>query len=239
MFYMQAIRLFSPLLTLLIATGITLGGVKPVAAEQVYIGLRNGPSEAFPVIYEVTPYRRLEVVARRGSWVNASDGRNSGWLHVDDLHLLETFPRDELWKLVNDARPGKNRLEVALSTASAYSLGWLFPVLGEYGSVRYTRAPEGDSAWSMFDAGIITQFAEPADHITFSWNAFAGYAQSERGNTHWSDTAEPVWVGGVGVESMWRVARYFDFGARGEISATLDSEMTTHRSVSIVWRLRL
>ena len=60
MFYMQAIRLFSPLLTLLIATGITLGGVKPVAAEQVYIGLRNGPSEAFPVIYEVTPYRRLE-----------------------------------------------------------------------------------------------------------------------------------------------------------------------------------
>lgn len=236
---MQAIRLFSPLLTLLIATGITLGGVKPVAAEQVYIGLRNGPSEAFPVIYEVTPYRRLEVVARRGSWVNASDGRNSGWLHVDDLHLLETFPRDELWKLVNDARPGKNRLEVALSTASAYSLGWLFPVLGEYGSVRYTRAPEGDSAWSMFDAGIITQFAEPADHITFSWNAFAGYAQSERGNTHWSDTAEPVWVGGVGIESMWRVARYFDFGARGEISATLDSEMTTHRSVSIVWRLRL
>ena len=236
---MQAIRLFSPLLTLLIATGITLGGVKPVAAEQVYIGLRNGPSEAFPVIYEVTPYRRLEVVARRGSWVNASDGRNSGWLHVDDLHLLETFPRDELWKLVNDARPGKNRLEVALSTASAYSLGWLFPVLGEYGSVRYTRAPEGGSAWSMFDAGIITQFAEPADHITFSWNAFAGYAQSERGNTHWSDTAEPVWVGGVGVESMWRVARYFDFGARGEISATLDSEMTTHRSVSIVWRLRL
>ena len=140
---MQAIRLFSPLLTLLIATGITLGGVKPVAAEQVYIGLRNGPSEAFPVIYEVTPYRRLEVVARRGSWVKASDGRNSGWLHVDDLHLLETFPRDELWKLVNDARPGKNRLEVALSTASAYSLGWLFPVLGEYGSVRYTRAPEG------------------------------------------------------------------------------------------------
>ena len=236
---MQAMRLFSPLLTLLIATGITLGGVKPVAAEQVYIGLRNGPSEAFPVIYEVTPYRRLEVVARRGSWVNASDGRNSGWLHVDDLHLLETFPRDELWKLVNDARPGKNRLEVALSTASAYSLGWLFPVLGEYGSVRYTRAPEGGSAWSMFDAGIITQFAEPADHITFSWNAFAGYAQSERGNTHWSDTAEPVWVGGVGVESMWRVARYFDFGARGEISATLDSEMTTHRSVSIVWRLRL
>ncbi|WP_301387512.1 hypothetical protein [Thalassolituus sp. UBA2590] len=236
---MQAIRLFSPLLTLLIATGITLGGVKPVAAEQVYIGLRNGPSEAFPVIYEVTPYRRLEVVARRGSWVKASDGRNSGWLHVDDLHLLETFPRDELWKLVNDARPGKNRLEVALSTASAYSLGWLFPVLGEYGSVRYTRAPEGGSAWSMFDAGIITQFAEPADHITFSWNAFAGYAQSERGNTHWSDTAEPVWVGGVGVESMWRVARYFDFGARGEISATLDSEMTTHRSVSIVWRLRL
>ena len=236
---MQAIRLFSPLLTLLVATGITLGGVKPVAAEQVYIGLRNGPSEAFPVIYEVTPYRRLEVVARRGSWVKASDGRNSGWLHVDDLHLLETFPRDELWKLVNDARPGKNRLEVALSTASAYSLGWLFPVLGEYGSVRYTRAPEGGSAWSMFDAGIITQFAEPADHITFSWNAFAGYAQSERGNTHWSDTAEPVWVGGVGVESMWRVARYFDFGARGEISATLDSEMTTHRSVSIVWRLRL
>lgn len=236
---MQAIRLFSPLLTLLVATGITLGGVKPVAAEQVYIGLRNGPSEAFPVIYEVTPYRRLEVVARRGSWVKASDGRNSGWLHVDDLHLLETFPRDELWKLVNDARPGKNRLEVALSTASAYSLGWLFPVLGEYGFVRYTRAPEGDSAWSMFDAGIITQFAEPADHITFSWNAFAGYAQSERGNTHWSDTAEPVWVGGVGVESMWRVARYFDFGARGEISATLDSEMTTHRSVSIVWRLRL
>ncbi len=236
---MQAIRLFSPLLTLLIATGITLGGVKPVAAEQVYIGLRNGPSEAFPVIYEVTPYRRLEVVARRGSWVKASDGRNSGWLHVDDLHLLETFPRDELWKLVNDARPGKNRLEVALSTASAYSLGWLFPVLGEYGSVRYTRAPEGGSAWSMFDAGIITQFAEPADHITFSWNAFACYAQSERGNTHCSDTAEPVWVGGVGVESMWRVARYFDFGARGEISATLDSEMTTHRSVSIVWRLRL
>lgn len=236
---MQAMRLFSPLLTLLIATGIILGVVKPVAADQVYIGLRNGPSEAFPVIYEVTPYRRLEVVARRGSWVKASDGRNSGWLHVDDLHLLETFPRDELWKLVNDARPGKNRLEVALSTASAYSLGWLFPVLGEYGSVRYTRAPEGGSAWSMFDAGIITQFAEPADHITFSWNAFAGYAQSERGNTHWSDTAEPVWVGGVGVESMWRVARYFDFGARGEISATLDSEMTTHRSVSIVWRLRL
>lgn len=236
---MQAMRLFSPLLILLITTVITLGIAQPATAEQVYIGLRNGPSEAFPVIYEVTPYRRLDVVARRGSWVKATDGRNSGWLHVDDLHLLETFPRDELWKLVNDARPGKNRLEVALSTASAYSFGWLFPVLGEYGSVRYTRAPEGDSAWSMFDAGIITQFAEPADHITFSWNAFAGYAQSERGNTHWSDTAEPVWVGGVGVESMWRVARYFDFGARGEISATLDSEMTTHRSVSIVWRLRL
>jgi hypothetical protein len=236
---MQAIRLFSPLLTLLIATGITLGVVKPVTAEQVYIGLRNGPSEAFPVIYEVTPYRRLEVVVRRGSWVKASDGRNSGWLHVDDLHLLETFPRDELWKLVNDARPGKNRLELTLSTASAYSVGWLFPVLGEYGSVRYTRAPEGDSAWSMFDAGIITQFAQPADYITFSWNAFAGYAQSERGNTHWSGTAESVWVGGVGVESMWRVARYFDFGARGEVGTTLDSEMTTHRSVSLVWRLRL
>ena len=40
-----------------------------------------------------------------------------------------------------------------------------------------TLRPKGDSAWSMFDAGIITQFAEPADHITFSWNAFAGYAK--------------------------------------------------------------
>lgn len=236
---MQATRLFSLLVKVVLGLGLNMLVVVTATAEQVYIGLRNGPSDAFPVIYEVTPYRQLDVILRRGDWVKATDGRSSGWLHVDDLHLLETFPRDTLWKLVNETRPGPYRLEFSTSSLQSFSVGGLFPVFDQSLFARYSRAPKGDTSWSLAQAGWLNEFARPTDELTFSWSGAIGYAQDQQGSEFWSSEQEPVWTGILGVEAMWQADRYFELGARGEAATTLNNDMTTHRSVSLIWRLRL
>jgi len=236
----QAHRLFTSLALTMIVLSASLVSAPRASAEQVYIGLRNGPSEAFPVIYEVTPRRHLEVIYRRGSWVKATDGRSSGWLHVDDLHLLETFPRDELWKLVNDARPGRVRPEFVLSSLDAYAVGVVFPLFSQDLFARYTCGPEGETSWSLTEFGLLNDFARPVDDLVFSWSGALGYGKDQQGSRFWdSETDDPVWVGTAGAEAMWRVDRYFEIGVRGEVATTLNSEMTTHRSASLVWRVRL
>lgn len=236
---MQAIRLFSLLLQVVVGGGLSFATLVPAIAAPVYIELRSGPSNAFPVVYEVTSDRNLDVILRRGDWVKATDGRNSAWVHVNDLHLLETFPRDKLWKLVNETRPGPYRLEFSTSSLQSFSIGGLFPVFDQTLFARYSRAPKGEASWSLAQAGWLNEFARPTDELTFSWIGAIGYAQDQQGSEFWSSEQEPIWTGILGIEAIWQADRYFELGARGEVATTLSNDMTTHRSVSLIWRLRL
>ncbi|MEK9710945.1 MAG: hypothetical protein VW258_00110 [Thalassolituus sp.] len=224
-------------IALLLATLISI----PAAfAGQTYIGLRSGPSPAFPVIYEVTEYRELDVIYRRGSWLYVTDSRSNGWIHLDDLHLLRKFPRDELWKLTNEARPGKSRLGFASTTHRAYAIELIGPVFSQDMYLRYTRGPEGDTAWTMLDVGIHRQFAEPTDSLAFNWSLGAGQGQDGAGSDHWSlDGDQPVWVGTGGFEAVWTTERYFEIGFRGDLAVTLDDDMTTYTTAALIWRMRL
>jgi len=237
---MQAHRLFRSLvLHIALLSAIALS-IPAAFAGQTYIGLRSGPSPAFPVVYEVTEYRELDVIYRRGSWLYVTDSRSNGWIHLDDLHLLRKFPRDELWKLTNEARPGKSRLGFAMTTHSAYALELIGPVFSQDMYVRYTYGPESDTAWSMIDAGIHRKLAEPTDSLVFNWSLGASMGQDSDGSEHWRlDDDDPVWVGTGAVEAVWKTERYFEIGFRGDLAVTLDEDMTTYTTAALIWRMRL
>lgn len=211
-----------------------------VSADQDYIGLRNGPSEAFPVVFEVTGDRELIPVMRRGSWLLVTDNRNQGWLHVDELYRVKSMPRDEMWKLVNDARPGALRIEFGLTSESAYSLGVQGALFGQDLYLRRTKAAEGYSSWSLLEAGLVNEFSRPADNIVFNWSAAVGVGNEEPGNRQWNEeTDEQVIVGSGALEAIWMLERYFEIGARGSLAVTLDDAMIVRPAVSLIWRVRL
>lgn len=209
-------------------------------AAQNYIGLRSGPASAFPIVFEVTEYRELRPISRRGSWLLVTDERNSGWIHVDDIHKIRSFPRDEMWKLINDARPSDTRLEFGLTTHSAYTLSIVGPIFSEDWYATYTRGPESSTSWSMVDAGITREFGEVRDDIRLNWRAGLGFGMEDTDSKHWRlADDEPVWLGVGAVEAIWQVERYFEIGLRGDLSITLDADSTTYTTASLVWRLRI
>ncbi|MEC8444263.1 MAG: SH3 domain-containing protein [Pseudomonadota bacterium] len=219
---------------------LSLGVLSLSASAQTYIGLRSGPSSTFPVVYEVTEKRELDVIYRRGSWVKVTDGRSRGWLHVDDLHLLATFPRDEMWKLANDARPGRIKLGLAGYLEGAYSVGLHMPLADHYLQLRAARGPESDSAWSQLDVSLIMPLAQPTESLSVSWLITAGAGLEQQDNNRWRDLDDnPVWLLGGGVETSWHAERYFEVGARVEASVTADDDMTLQPLASVFWRIRL
>jgi hypothetical protein len=236
---MQPRRLIKILLTLS-SLLLAIMTTNTASAAQNYIGLRSGPAPAFPIVFEVTEFRELRPVSRRGSWLLVTDERNRGWIHVDDIHKIRSFPRDEMWKLINDARPGDTRLEFGLSSDEAYSFSVIGPVFSEKLYAAYTRGPEGLTSWSKLEAGVTREFGEIQDDIRLHWRAGLGYGMEGTDSTHWRLVDdEPVWLGAGGVEAVWQVERYFEIGLRGDVSVTLDADTTTHTTATLVWRIRI
>lgn len=236
---MSSLRIMKLLLTLSFLF-LSVMGTNHALAEQNYIGLRSGPAPAFPIVFEVTEYRELRPISRRGSWLLVTDERNSGWIHVDDIYKIRSFPRDEMWKLINDARPSETRLEFGLTTHKAYTLGIISPILSETFYARYTRGPESTTSWTMLDVGLTREFSQIQNDVRLNWRAGLGYGMEDEGSEHWSTLDdEPVWLGTGGVEAIWQVERYFEIGIRGDLSVTLDDDMITYTTAALVWRLRL
>ena len=107
---------------------VFLLAASPAQAEQDYIPLRCGPSEAFPVIAEITPDLKVRAIKRRGSWFLLTDERKQGWLHADQLYRITSLGSDQQSLLMNISRPGKTRLEAEIFSPKAgasYRI-WLF-----------------------------------------------------------------------------------------------------------------
>lgn len=209
-------------------------------ADQNYIGLRSGPAPAFPIVFEVTEYRELKPVSRRGSWLLVTDDRNRGWIHVDDIHKIRSFPRDEMWKLINDARPSETRIEFGLTSNDAYLFSLITPFYSEVWYLKYTRGPEALASWTMIDAGLVREFGAINEDVRLNWRAGLGYGMEDTGSQHWRPLDdEPVALGTGAVEAIWQVERYFEVGLRGDLSVTLDSDIKTDAAATLVWRLRL
>ena len=237
---MQTKGWFKPLLIQAVTLLLCLFATLRVSAEQDYIGLRNGPSDAFPIIFEVTGDRELHPIMRRGSWLLVTDNRNQGWIHVDELYRIQSMSRDEMWKLVNDARPGSLRIEFGVTSEYAYSIGVQGRLLQENLYLRRTKAAEGYNSWSLLEAGLIREFSRPADDIVFNWSAGIGLGNEELDNRQWNEeTDEQVFVGTGALEAIWSLERYFEIGARGTVAVTLDDAMQVRPAVSLIWRLRL
>lgn len=229
---------FRPLATVL-ALLPALFAVQNVAAEQDYIGLRSGPSPAFPVIFEVTGEREMRPLQRRGSWLKMTDERNEGWLHVDDLHRVRSLPADEMWALINQARPGNTRLEFGLVTQSAWSIGLLTPVYGLPLYFRHTRNPDGDQNWGLTEVGYIKRSRDNSGGVALNVDLGLGLASQTEGSNYWSDSSSSVPVLSGGAEAAWSPERYFEIGVRGHIAVTLDSEPGIRPGASLIWRIRL
>lgn len=71
---MQAIRLLPLLLQVVVGGGLSFAALVPALAAPVCVELCSGPSYPFPVVYEVTSDRNLDVILRRGDWVKATNG---------------------------------------------------------------------------------------------------------------------------------------------------------------------
>jgi len=230
---------FRPL-TAVLATIVLACVAAPAAlAEQDYIGLRSGPSDAYPVIFEVSDDRTLRPLVRRGSWLKMTDERNAGWLHVDELHRVRSMPADEMWMLINDARPGTTRVEFSLASQSSYALGVLGRVYGLDAYLRHTRNPEGYTSWSLTETGYVMKFSTPADTVRLQADVGLGVALQSDGNEYWGEDTDAVPVLTGGADVIWASGRYFEIGARGFVGVSLNEELNVRPGAALLWRIRI
>ncbi|HBS41938.1 MAG TPA: hypothetical protein DEA26_04600 [Oceanospirillales bacterium] len=219
---------------------VFLLAASPAQAEQDYIPLRSGPSEAFPVIAEITPDLKVRAIKRRGSWFLLTDERKQGWLHADQLYRITSLGSDQQSLLMNISRPGKTRLEAGFSSENEVFAGVsaFFRDYRLYG--RYTHASTGSSGWSLAEAGLIRTFARMGDSFSFNWSAGLGAGQDEDGNRHWhteKDTIVPV--ASVSADAVWHAEQRFEIGVRTSWQLAITEERQNYPAVSLFWNLRL
>ncbi len=212
----------------------------PVHAEQDYIPLRSGPSEAFPVTAEITPDLQVRAIKRRGSWFLLTDERKQGWLHADQLYRITSLGNDQQSMLMNSSRPGKTRIEAGFSSEQEIFAG----VSGYYRDYRlygrFTHATVGESGWSLAEAGLTTTFARLSDRWSFNWSLGGGFGRDENGSQHWhseKDTLIPVAT--ASADAVWHPEQRFEIGLRTSFQLAITDERQNYPALSLFWNLRL
>lgn len=212
----------------------------PAQAEQDYIPLRSGPSEAFPVIAEITPDLEVRAIRRRGDWFLLTDERKQGWLPADQLYRITSLGSDQHSMLMNNSRPGKYRFEAGVGTESGVSAGvsGFFRDYQLYG--RFTNASTGATGWTLIEAGYTETFARLGDRFSFNWAVGLGAGQDKDGGNHWhteKDSMIPVAV--TSADVVWHAEPRFAIGLRGSLQLALTEERRHYPVVSLFWNLRL
>ena len=143
-------RIFTILLLLLLATWSVCGqaaGITMVSVTGDKVNLRKGPSEQYPVIWELGKGFPLKVIASQGNWLKVSDFESDvGWIYKELVskkpHLIVKANRNSKARINIRSGPGTRHKIVGKA-----EYGVVFETLQRRNSWVQVRHESGLTGW--------------------------------------------------------------------------------------------
>ncbi|MDF1762677.1 MAG: hypothetical protein P1U57_04635 [Oleibacter sp.] len=215
----------------------------PSFASLDYIQLRSGPGLAYPITLEVPSERPLRALERRLEWYLMTDERNQGWIKASELYKLDTLPRDELWKLINDTHTGSNSISFIAGTDSVFGAEYGRPWRNSDVWAMLLRSPSGNNDWSSFHLGLKQQFTEFTDVLSVNWLAGAGFVYEGSGSDKWSSDNDGLFPSiSLGLEASWKIAPTFELATRINSLMAVDNgfnDFNQRTHLALVWTIKI
>ena len=143
-------RIFTILLLLLLATWSVCGqaaGITMVSVTGDKVNLRKGPSEQYPVIWELGKGFPLKVIASQGNWLKVADFESDvGWIYKELVskkpHLIVKANRNSKARINIRSGPGTRHKIVGKA-----EYGVVFETLQRRNSWVQVRHESGLTGW--------------------------------------------------------------------------------------------
>lgn len=212
-----------------------------VQADSLYMILRHGPGESYPVVHEMPKDHRMKPVLIQQGWVLLEGEGKSGWLPEGELQETQSISKALLWDMKRQSKEQTIAIDSGLSTLSS----WMLSVSQtgktyEFG-LGYQTSSSGLSHWRLLEGRVTHAFKKigSADVVA---SLTAGIGSSSKGDRHWGDTGTkeqqtPVLGAEIGIRQS--ISQGLSLFIKARYDTALDANRASYGSAILGWKLHI
>ncbi len=210
-------------------------------ADDRRIQLRNGPGDAFSVVFEVSSDHGLKPIRLQGEWLLLGNERIQGWAHRSDISQSVHVSESQLWLIRQKPIVSQWNLQFGGSSQRAVNIALAYPVKKNTLALRAQRRAFGESAWQSLSLALETDLKRFGETQTLRAGAFVGVGVNEEGSSHWSDDQTMLTTGLVGLNLDWHadLNKQLSMIMRLNTEQALSGNSANHNEVSLIWNLKI